>query len=104
MILTIQIKTFLISILFGFLFSLSIDIVKKRLFKMKKIWQILYSLAHIIILSLLYFMILLKFNNGIIHPYYLFAILIGYISEFILVKISKRIVLLLKKWYNSFGG
>lgn len=104
MILNIQINTFLVSVIFGIIFSLSIDLIKKRLFKMKLLWQLIFSLIHIMLLSLIYFIILLKLNNAIIHPYYLFAFLIGYILEIIFVKIFKKIVLLLKKWYNSFGG
>ena len=97
MTLDMQIKTFLISLLFGFIFFLFIDIIKKRIFKIKKIWQILFVMIYVIFFSISYFLILLNLNNAIIHPYYLFAFIFSYILEIIFIKILKRIVLLLKK-------
>jgi len=97
MILKTQILTFIVSVLFGFLFSIFLDVIKKFLFKMNVIWQFVISLIFVIILSFIYFLVLLKINNAIIHPYYIIAFIIGFCIEIIFRKIFKRIVLLLKK-------
>ena len=102
--LEIQLTTFLFSVGFGILFSFLIDLIKNKLFKIKTILQLLISFVLTISLSLLYFYILLKLNNAIIHPYYIVAFIIGFIIENSFKKVFKRIVLLFKRWYNFFGG
>ena len=99
MTLSIQIKTFLVSILFGILFSLLLDIFYKT-----KLFNIILSLIIVIVFTLIYFLILLKLNNAIIHPYYIFSFVIGFLLEFGIKKLLKKIVLFKKKWYNFLGG
>ena len=100
--LKIQIITLIISILFGLIFSIILDIFK--IFKSKKIFYIIISIFITILLSLIYFYVLLKINNAIIHPYYIIAFILGFILEFGLHKLFKIIVLKYKKWYNLIGG
>ena len=97
MILETQIITFLVSVGFGVLFSFSIDLIKNKLFQIKSLFQMIISLVLTILLSLIYFYVLLKLNNAIIHPYYIVAFIIGFLIENTFKKISKRIVLFLKK-------
>ena len=97
MILETQIITFLVSMGFGLLFSFFIDLIKNKLFKIKSLWQMIISLIITVLLSLIYFYVLLKLNNAIIHPYYIVAFIIGFLIENTFKKLSKRIVLLLKK-------
>lgn len=92
-----QIITILFSIGFGILFSFVIDVIKNKLFKSKVFFQALISLIVTISMSLIYFYLLLKLNNAIIHPYFIVAFIIGYILESGFKKMFKRIVLLLKK-------
>lgn len=99
MTLNIQIKTFLVSILFGISFSLLLDIFYKT-----KLFNIILSLIIVIIFTLIYFLILLELNNAIIHPYYIFSFLIGFLLEIGIKKLLKKIVLFKKKWYNFLGG
>lgn len=99
MALDIQIKSFLISILFGILFSYVMDMLYKD-----KIFNIIISFFVILLFSFVYFITLLKINNAIIHPYYIFAFIIGYCLQNILKKYLKKIVLFKKKWYNFLGG
>lgn len=99
MTLDIQIKTFLISILFGTIFSFLIDLIYKQ-----KVFNIILSLIFVLIFTFVYFLTLLKINNAIIHPYYVISFLIGFILHIIMKKLLKQIVLFKKKWYNLLGG
>jgi len=92
-----QIKTFLFSVLFGLIFSFIIDILHKALFKLKPLLQVIISFILVISSSLIYFIILLKLNNAIIHPYYIIAFITGFLLEIALKKAFKTIVLFLKK-------
>ena len=86
--LDIQIKTFLISIIFGIVFSMLTDIFYK-----KKIFNLVLSLITVILFTITYFLFLIKINNGIVHPYYILSFTIG----FVLYIFVKRIVLFKKK-------
>ena len=55
MTLDIQIKTFLISILFGTIFSFLIDLIYKQ-----KVFNIILSLIFVLIFTFVYFLTLLK--------------------------------------------
>ncbi len=102
--LTTQIYTFLFSCLYGLLFFGIIDIIKNHIIKYRLFIQVFFSLVFSLAMALLYFYILVKINDGIIHIYYLLAFLIGYYMEILSIKLFKRIVLLIKKWYNLLGG
>ena len=99
-----QIITFVFSIIFGTFFSIIIDLIHKYLFKINKIMQFIISFVFIICFSLIYFVLLLKLNNAIIHPYYILAFILGIFIEILFHKLIKRIVLIIKKWYNLLGG
>lgn len=86
--LDIQIKTFLISIIFGIVFSMLTDTFYK-----KKIFNLVLSLITVILFTITYFLFLIKINNGIVHPYYILSFIIG----FVLYIFVKRIVLFKKK-------
>lgn len=86
--LDIQIKTFLISIIFGIVFSMLTDFFYK-----KKIFNLVLSLITVILFTITYFLFLIKINNGIVHPYYILSFIIG----FVLYIFVKRIVLFKKK-------
>lgn len=92
MTLDIQIKTFVISILFGFIFSFFIDLIYKQ-----KVINIIFSFLFIIIFTFIYFLTLLKINNAIIHPYYIISFIIGFFLHIIIKKYIKQIVLFKKK-------
>ena len=92
MTLKVQINTFLISIVFGILFSMFINLVYKE-----KLINIIFSFFIVVIFSILYFLILLYMNNAIIHPYFILATLIGYFLEKIIKQIIKKICIILKK-------
>lgn len=101
--LEIQITTFIFSLLFGFYFSLILNLFKKIILK-NKLLQIIVSFIIIFINAIIYFIVSLKLNNAILHPYYLFGFIIGFFLENVIFYLFKRIVKKKKKWYNSFGG
>lgn len=102
--LDIQIITLLFSMVYGIIFSSFIDLIKNKILKFKMIFQMLIFLVITLLFSLIYFYFLLKLNNAIIHPYFVISFIFGFIIEIALKKVFKRIVLSIKKWYNSFGG
>lgn len=81
MTLNIQIQTILFSFCFGIIFSLFLTINYKFLYESKKIIKIFFSFLIVILSLLFYFYGLLKINYGIIHPYGIISIIIGFIIE-----------------------
>lgn len=75
---------------FGIFFEMLNIINYKIIYNHKKIIKILFTFLIIFIQSLLYFYLLLKINNGIIHIYGIFSILVGMISFYYLQKIIKK--------------
>lgn len=95
--LSVQIISLFISFICGFVFCFFIIIFDKYICKLKKFFQFLVCITYIILFTLIYFQFLIVYNNGIIHPYFIIAILLGYLFASILIKYFKRIVLFLKK-------
>lgn len=103
MILEIQIKSLVFSFLFGIYFSYMIRINYKYILSLNKLFKILGTLILVFSNMLLYFVILLKINYGLIHIYLILMIILGVYIEYI---INKLIVKIKKKWYTHFrvGG
>ena len=100
MTLKVQIISLFFSFLYGMFFSFLLSLTYKIIYNNNKIIRVLSSFFFIIFNSLFYFYILLKINNGIIHIYLFFSLIIGYITEqFIYNKIALKI----KKWYNHLS-
>ena len=79
--LKLQIISLIISFIFGILFNFLLKINYKIIYNESKIVQIGGTFLYVIASSLLYFYILLKVNNGIVHIYCLLSILLGYIIK-----------------------
>lgn len=77
--LKLQILSLLFSFVFGIIFSICTNINYRFLFCKNKIFKIIITIIYIIDASLLYFLILKRINNGIIHSYFLIAIFIGFL-------------------------
>ena len=92
MILEIQIKTLIFSFLFGIYFSYMIRINYKYIFSLKKIYRILGTILLVSVNVLLYFIILLKINNGLIHIYSLFMIVFGTYIEHIVNSLIEKYI------------
>ena len=79
--LDLQIKTIISSFFFGIYFSFIILLNYQLTHKLKKIYNITITFLVIFFNTLLYFLILLYINNGIIHIYGLLAMLSGCLLE-----------------------
>lgn len=89
-----QVITLIFSFGYGFFFSLLLDIIHNYLFS-KKTWaQILLSFLFVMINASIYFIILLKLNNAILHPYYMIIFILGF---FVFLFLKKKIVKRFKK-------
>ena len=89
--LDIQIKLIIFSFIFGFLFSMLLDIFYYSIKKKNRIYSILVSLSLIIIMTIVYFIGINKIGYIIFHLYSILAIVIGFIIyEALLVMIAKN--------------
>lgn len=84
--LKIQIISLLFSFFYGVTFSFLVNINYELLFKKRKKYRIIYTLIFVLIMALLYFFLLQRINNGIMHVYFLMIILIGFYISFPITK------------------
>ena len=77
--LKIQILSLIISFIYGLFFNIILNINYKIIYNDNVLIQIIGSFLFIIANSLLYFYLLIKINNGIVHIYCLLMLLIGYL-------------------------
>lgn len=84
--LIIQIKSFVYSFVFGCFFYFLLELFNRFSMKVKLVVKIPISLLFILLVSLLYFLILLYVNNGYVHGYFLLSILVGYMFVYFIVK------------------
>ena len=77
--LDIQIKTIIISILFGIFLNYFLLINKKIIYNKNIYVKIIGTLSITFLLTLLYFLLIQNINNGVFHIYELICVLIGYI-------------------------
>lgn len=83
---TIQIVSIIFSFVFGVVFSCITNFNYKFLFSKNKIFSIIYTSIFVLIMSLIYFFLIKKINNGIINIYFLLFICLGFITGFIHLK------------------
>ena len=84
MILKIQILSLIYSFFFGIIFFLLLEVNYRFLYEGKLVYRIIISFLFVIIISLGYFLGLLKINNGIIHIYFLLSLFTGYLVSFVI--------------------
>jgi len=77
--LDIQMYSFVSSFLFGVILFFLMDIFNILMCKVKLFLKIIFSFLFVMVLALLYFLMLLFINNGVVHFYFLLMILVGYI-------------------------
>lgn len=80
---TIQIVSIIFSFVFGVLFSLITSFNYKFLFSKKKVFSTIFTSIYVLIMSLIYFLIIKKINDGVINIYFLSFICLGFIIGFI---------------------
>lgn len=85
--LELQIKTIILSVAYGvflfYFFKLNNKILYNKLLPIK----IIGSISIMILISLLFFLLLIKINNGYLHIYELFLMLLTY---FLIAHINKK--------------
>lgn len=88
--LNIQVKLLLFSLIYGFLFSISLDILYPLIKKTNKIYQIVLSFLFILLIAIIYFIAIDKIGYVIFHLYSIIAIIIGFISYDIMIRIIEK--------------
>lgn len=86
MILRIQILSLLFSFIYGNFIFWMLELNYKLLYEGRVFYRIIISLLFVVFISLLYFVCLLKINNGILHIYFFLIILTGYMLSFVIYK------------------
>lgn len=85
--LILQIKTIIVSILFGIYFSFFLSINYKIIYHKKEIIKIFFTPILVLLNALLYFYLIQKINNGIFHIYEILCIIVGCILEILFSKL-----------------
>ncbi len=75
----IQIISIIFSFVFGIIFSLLTNLNYKYLFSKNKVYKVFFTFIYILDATLLYFIIIKKINNGIVHLYFLLFIGLGFL-------------------------
>ena len=88
--LEIQIQSIVFSFVFGLFLSLIYNLFYFFLYNNFLILKILSNIIYSISMSLLYFNINYLINSGIIHPYFIFLIIIGFILGNFKTRIIRR--------------
>ncbi|MGI6324854.1 MAG: spore cortex biosynthesis protein YabQ [Bacilli bacterium] len=76
--LAIQIKSLIFCFIYGLFFSIIYNLNSKYIYDTKKWYKISISILFILDNVLLFYLILLKINYGIIHPYFILMLIIGF--------------------------
>ena len=94
----IQVISFLISFIYGIIFYLFTRFNKYMLINKNNVIKLLVTLVFVIDMVILYIYIMYKVNFGMIHPYFVAVVLVGYIfMMFLYDKCSMLIKRCLKK-------
>ena len=89
--LNIQIKLIIFSLIFGFLFSIILDVFYKIIKNVNKIYSIIISFLLISFMTLIYFIGIKQIGYVLFHIYSILAIIVGFISYDILIaNINKK--------------
>ena len=80
MTLEIQIQSLLTSFVYGLFLSFTFNILYKYLYHNKKILRIVIDILYTLTFTIIYFSILIMINNGIVHPYFLIMLIMGFIT------------------------
>ena len=89
--LKIQVYSFVVSFIYGLFFYLMLGLHARIIYSSFILVKVVGSLLFVIVMSLLYFIMLLYINNGYVHLYFFLCIMLGY---FVCKLVKKKIV----KW------
>lgn len=85
--LNIQIKLIIFSFIFGFFFSILIEMFNKKTEKCKKSVKLVLSFLTIFLSTLIYFEGINRIGNAIFHIYSIITIIVGFISYDLLLRL-----------------
>ena len=88
--LNIQLELIVFSFIFGFFFSVLIEIFTIITKKYKKVLQIFLSFFLIFIMSIIYFIGIQKIGNAILHFYSILCIVVGFVVYDRIAKYNKK--------------
>ncbi len=77
----VQIKTIIVSFLFGIFFSIVLGFNYKFIIGGRKVLGIILTFMFVIVNVLLYFIIMRRINYGIFHQYEILSIILGFFCE-----------------------
>lgn len=98
MTLKVQVMSLIISFLYGIFFSIFLNLNYKIIYNNNKIYKIGGTFLFVLVNVLLYFLIIKKVNNGVVHIYCLISIILGtFLEHFVLRKIFNRFTIKYKK-------
>lgn len=93
--LDLQIISSIFSFLYGILFSILLNFNYNVLFSGKRLFRIFSNILFLLDSSLLYFILIKRINEGIIHPYFYLLFFLGACLCFSKTKFLRRFI---KKW------
>lgn len=89
--LNVQMVSLLVSFFYGMFFFFSLELNLKFIYSSKLFIRLFVSFVFVLFHVLLYFLILMKINNGYLHFYFFLCILLGYyICKVVYKKIVKN--------------
>ena len=77
--LNVQIKLIIFSLIYGFLFSIILDIIYPFIKKRKKVSRLGLSFLLVMLMAIVYFVAIDKIGYVIFHIYSIFAIVVGFV-------------------------
>lgn len=89
----IQVISFIVSFIYGIFFYLLARFNKFILSNRKDLFKLVITVIFVIDIVILYIYIMFKVNNGIIHPYFVAIIIIGY---YLMARYYERLINLCK--------
>lgn len=90
--LDIQIKLLVFSLIYGFLFSIMLDVLYPLIRYKQKYIKLFFTFVIVLFMAILYFIAIDKIGCIIFHMYGVIAIIIGFISYDLMISvIAKRI-------------
>lgn len=84
--LSIQLNLIIFSLIYGFMFSIVLDVMYSFTKKIKRIYQIIISFFVVLLMSIIYFVGIDKIGYIIFHVYSILCIIIGFISYDLIIK------------------
>ena len=88
--LNVQIKLIIFSLIYGFLFSIILDIIYPFIKKRKKVSRLGLSFLLVMLMAIVYFVAIDKIGYVIFHIYSIFAIVVGFVLYDIIIGVIAK--------------